>query len=94
MSRALSSRTAAQIDSALLRALWAESSPDRQTRECGCGDACGIDFEEAPQMFSVFAAAKSVGTERGQTARQPGSDLIGNDFHIIGSRDDRHVTIA
>ena len=84
----------AEIDDGLLRALRVESSPDRETRERGGSDAGRIDFEETPQVLAIFTAPESVGTERGQTAGQPGRDLIGHDLHVIRSRDDRHVAVS
>src|SRR5690242_11907909 len=40
-------------------------------------------------MFAILAASETVRAQGNQAARQPRSNLIGDNLHVIGGRDDR-----
>ncbi len=51
-----------------MRALFVELAIAGEACERGCGDRFGAVLEMPAQMFAVFAAAESIGTERDEPA--------------------------
>ncbi len=82
-----------QVGDCFLSARGIVAFPRCQARKSGSRDTGRVDFKEAAQVFAIFAASEAVGAESGQ-AGNPGCDLIGNDLHVIGGGNDRHVEMA
>jgi hypothetical protein len=57
--------------------------------QCSDDRAFGVDLEEAAQVGAGFGASEAVGAESEQSAGDPGGDLVGDQFHVIGDGDER-----
>lgn len=66
----------------------------RERRQRGNDGGFGIHFEEAAEAFAGIAAAKTVGAKRGQASGNPGSDLVGDDFHVVGHGDEWALLVS
>src|SRR6267154_1480893 len=53
--------------------------------ECGNGRQLGIDLEKPPEPFASVAAPKTISAEGRESTRNPGSNLVGNEFDIVGN---------
>src|ERR1700685_3818052 len=65
-----------------------------KTGERSSRNALRVHFKETTQMFPVIASSKAVRSQSGQAARQPRRNLVGNNLHIIGCRDDWHLDVT
>ena len=63
------------------------AQPDRQPGRSVT--TFGVDLEVPPQFLAGFAAAEAVGSQREQSAGDPGADLLGQHPHIVRGRNKR-----
>src|SRR3954447_11913523 len=45
------------------------------------------------EVFAIVTASEAVGSETGHPAREPWGELVGDDLHEVGGRDDRRLRI-
>src|SRR5882762_5155313 len=66
----------------------------KQLIERGQRDEARVHFKEVTQRLAAVAASEAVGSQRGQPARQPLADQIGQSFQVIRGGDQNSRRIA